>query len=102
IAHLTLVRLKPLHFPVPPKEEERELVRRAYIALEAVKRLETALADLVRQHGDLERATLAKAFRGQLVPQDPNDDPAEAILARLREANGTTNGANPERRKKSA
>ncbi len=29
-------------------------------------------------------ATLAKAFRGELVPQDPNDEPASAILARLR------------------
>jgi|GEM_PF-7085890 len=29
-------------------------------------------------------ATLAKAFRGELVPQDPNDEPASALLARLR------------------
>lgn len=31
----------------------------------------------------LEQATLAKAFRGELVPQDPNDEPAEAMLKRL-------------------
>jgi type I restriction enzyme S subunit len=30
-----------------------------------------------------ERAILAKAFRGELVPQDPNDEPAEQMLARL-------------------
>jgi type I restriction enzyme S subunit len=29
---------------------------------------------------------LAKVFRGELVPQDPNDEPAEAMLARLKSA----------------
>jgi len=28
---------------------------------------------------------LAKAFRGELVPQDPNDEPAEKLLERIRE-----------------
>jgi type I restriction enzyme, S subunit len=32
----------------------------------------------------LEQATLAKAFRGALVPQDPNDEPAAALLERIR------------------
>jgi type I restriction enzyme S subunit len=30
---------------------------------------------------------LAKAFRGKLVPQDPNDEPASALLARIALAN---------------
>ena len=29
-------------------------------------------------------ATLAKAFRGELVPQDPNDEPASVLFDRLR------------------
>jgi type I restriction enzyme S subunit len=32
----------------------------------------------------LKQATLAKAFRGELVPQDPNDEPAAALLERIR------------------
>jgi type I restriction enzyme S subunit len=32
----------------------------------------------------LTSALLAKAFRGELVPQDPNDEPAAALLARVR------------------
>ncbi|MGL5080105.1 MAG: hypothetical protein ACRC8A_01325 [Microcoleaceae cyanobacterium] len=31
----------------------------------------------------LEQATLAKAFRGELVPQDPNDEPAAVLLERI-------------------
>lgn len=45
-------------------------------------------------------ATLAKAFRGELVPQDPTDEPATALLARIhaaRDAAGASAG--PRRRK---
>ena len=37
---------------------------------------------------DIERLTLAKAFRGELVPQDPNDEPASVLLERIRAARG--------------
>ena len=33
---------------------------------------------------DLDQSILAKAFRGELVPQDPNDEPASALLERIR------------------
>jgi len=33
----------------------------------------------------LTQSLLAKAFRGELVPQDPNDEPAEALLRRIRQ-----------------
>jgi type I restriction enzyme S subunit len=35
----------------------------------------------------LDRSIQGKAFRGELVPQDPNDEPAEAVLAHLRQEN---------------
>ena len=33
----------------------------------------------------LAQSVLAKAFRGELVPQDPDDEPAEKLLQRIRE-----------------
>jgi type I restriction enzyme S subunit len=32
----------------------------------------------------LERAILTRAFRGELVPQDPADEPAAVLLDRIR------------------
>jgi type I restriction enzyme S subunit len=89
IAHLTSERLKPLQFPVPPLEEQRLVVSRARRALAHANALVMRHRDVRRRQTDLEASLLAKAFRGALVPQNPNDEPAEAMLARLRGANGT-------------
>ena len=45
-------------------------------------------------------ALLAKAFRGELVPQDPNDEPADALLARLRGGVAKGEGRARERRQR--
>jgi type I restriction enzyme S subunit len=42
-----------------------------------------AHASAVSEVNHLDQSILAKAFRGELVPQDPNDDPAETLLARI-------------------
>ena len=34
---------------------------------------------------DLDQSILSKAFKGELVPQDPNDEPASELLARIRD-----------------
>jgi len=45
-----------------------------------------ATAAAARQRLDrLDQAVLARAFRGELVPQDPDDEPAPALLMRVRE-----------------
>ncbi len=44
-------------------------------------------------------AILERAFRGELVPQDPADEPAEALLARIRAAREATPVREGRRRK---
>lgn len=48
------------------------------------------------QYSALDQSILAKAFRGELVPQDPNDEPALELLARIK-AERTATGT-PSRR----
>ena len=47
-------------------------------------------AQLQQQVVTLNQSILAKAFRGELVPQDPSDEPASALLDRIRAARETT------------
>jgi type I restriction enzyme S subunit len=49
---------------------------------------------LIERH---KQAILAKAFRGELVHQDPNNEPAAAVLGRIRAAR--ENGVQPKRRR---
>lgn len=68
---------------LPPLPEQIEIVRRVEILFAFADRLEARLATARRQVGQLTPSLLAKAFRGELVPQDPADEPASGLLKRL-------------------
>ena len=57
--------------------------------------LELRLAQARGQVAKLTPSLLARAFAGKLVPQDPNDEPASELLARIRgeKTNQTQRGA---------
>lgn len=84
IAHLSAGRFSSVEFPVPPLDEQREIATRAKALLEFADRLEARLATAANAANRLTPAVLAKAFRGELVPQDPADEPAAVMLQRLR------------------
>ena len=52
--------------------------------LSAIDALRAAIERAQRRSGSLRRAVLERAFRGELVPQDPSDEPASALLERIR------------------
>lgn len=86
IAHLGAGRFGNVEFPLPPLEEQTEIVRRVEALFAYADRLETRYATARAQVERLTPALLAKAFRGELVEQDPNDEPASELLARLQAA----------------
>jgi type I restriction enzyme S subunit len=69
---------------VPTLEEQAEIVRRVEALFTLNDRLEARYRNACAQVERLTPALLAKAFRGELVPQDPNDEPASALLERIR------------------
>lgn len=69
---------------LPPLEEQSEIVRRVESLFAYADRLEVRYAAARAQFKRLTPALLAKAFRGELVPQDPNDKPASVLLERIR------------------
>lgn len=80
--------LKSLRLSVPPLEEQTEIVRRVDTLFAFADRLEVRLKAAEAVAGRLTPALLAKAFRGELVPQDPDDEPASELLRRLQAASG--------------
>lgn len=49
----------------------------------AIDALRAAIERAQRRSASLRRAVLERAFRGELVPQDPSDEPASALLERI-------------------
>lgn len=75
--------VRALQIPLPILDEQQEIVRRIETLFAFADRLEARLATARAATDRLTPALLAKAFRGELVPQDPNDEPAAELLKRL-------------------
>lgn len=82
VQRLNVEHVRQLAIPVPPLDEASEIVSSIHRKL--LPNLRRATSDLQDRVASLDRAILAKAFRGELVPQDPTDEPADVMLARLR------------------
>jgi type I restriction enzyme, S subunit len=76
--------LRALPVRVPSLIEQSEIVRRVDQLFVLADRLQRRYNDTVTRVEQLTPSVLAKAFRGELVPQDPNDEPAGEMLGRIR------------------
>jgi len=83
IAHMAAGRFKKVEFPVPPMDEQREIVQEVRRQLSLLSAFESELRIALRRSDTLRAAILAAAFRAELVPQDPSDEPATKLLARI-------------------
>jgi type I restriction enzyme S subunit len=86
ILHLTADRMFAWPVPFAPLIEQREIVRRLDAAFAAIEQLTTKATSTFTRLDEAEKAVLSKGFRGELVPQDPADEPASALLERIRAA----------------
>lgn len=69
--------------PVCPIEEQAEIVRIIEGLLERANKVEKQYLDAKARLDRLTQSILAKAFRGELVAQDPNDEAADKLLERI-------------------
>lgn len=83
-AKLTQQALNALPIAVPSNIEMSEIVRRVEILFACADQIAAKYQAARVQLDRLTPALLAKAFRGELVPQDPNDEPASELLMRIK------------------
>ncbi len=81
---LTQKALAQIGIALPPPEVRKEIVRRIESAFAKIDKLAAEAKRALALTDRLDEAILAKAFRGELVPQDPNDEPASVLLERIK------------------
>lgn len=95
---INLGQLKEISFELPSLDEQDEIVRRSSALFDLADALERHL-EAAREY--VERATsssLAKAFRGELIPQNPSDEPAAELLGKIKAERSTAAAERPRKR----
>lgn len=86
-SNINAQKLGAFNVPFCPLLEQQEIVRRVEALFKIADRIEERYQKAKAHIDKLTRSHLAKAFRGELVPQDPNDEPASLSLNRIRQEN---------------
>ncbi len=81
---ISLGHLRALKFDLPSLQEQAEIVQRIKTAFAWLERISTDHAGASKLLPKLDAAVLDKAFRGELVPQDPDDESARELLERIK------------------
>ena len=88
IVHISGDKLGTILLPVPPLAEQERIVariREAELVIKNYALMATALQKLQDSFPEaLKKSILQEAVQGKLVPQDPSDEPVEALLERIR------------------
>ncbi|MBD2096716.1 restriction endonuclease subunit S [Trichocoleus sp. FACHB-591] len=80
----TCQRVREIPFVLVPLREQKEIVACIENLLRSIETIKQQFLITSNQIDCLNQSILAKAFRGELVEQDPNDEPASVLLERIR------------------
>ncbi len=81
---LSVGKVKAIIFPLPPVAEQTRIVQEVSRLLSISDELESVIDAAIIRAERLRQSILKEAFAGRLVPQDPADEPASDLLARIR------------------
>ena len=89
IVHISTDKLGSIPIPLPPLAEQKRIVAKIEELLPKVEKYGKAQEKLNKLNEELperlKKSILQEAIEGRLVPQDPNDEPASVLLAKIRE-----------------
>ena len=84
ITRITLNMLASRLIPVPPQNEQQRISVKSRGQIDLISSIESDKGNIVRMVFQAKSKILDLAIRGQLVPQDPDDEPASVLLERIR------------------
>lgn len=82
--NINIAILNKVAVPIPPEKERLKIEYTLSHSLRHANNVENKYMELFAGLEKLDQSILAKAFRGELVPQDPNDEPASELLKRIK------------------
>jgi len=82
--NMYLHHVKAMPFPLAPISDQKRIVARITEIFSLIDIVEAKAKESKGKVDSIDQAILAKAFRGELVPQDPNDEPASVLLKRMK------------------
>jgi type I restriction enzyme S subunit len=91
---LSLEQIKAVAIALPPESEQHVIINRVKELSVLADHIEKRLAEAWVRVNKLDQSILARAFRGELVSQDPNDEPAAILLGRIRVGNNANRKGN--------
>jgi type I restriction enzyme S subunit len=81
---LSVSKVSDIPVPLPPLAEQRRIVAEVERRLSVIQQAEAAVEASLQRAERLRQSILKRAFAGELVPQDPDDEPASVLLERIR------------------
>jgi type I restriction enzyme S subunit len=76
--------LSSIVFPIPSFTEQKKIIEEVERLFSVTNQLEKTIDSNLKRAEKLRQSILKQAFQGKLVPQDPNDEPAEKLLERIK------------------
>lgn len=98
-ANVNGTKLAAMPVPLPTLPEQLRIVSEVERHLSIIHQTELMLEASLKRIQGLRQSILNRAFSGQLVPQDPEDEPASALLERIREEHAVAEVAKPKRKR---
>lgn len=99
-SNISLSQCREFVFPIPTADEQYQILSKVEHLLALADKLEAQYTKAKNLLDKLPHSILAKAFRGELVEQDPDDEPAVVLLQRIKaekEAATKRNGGNSKK-----
>lgn len=90
--NINLEILGQIAIPLPPLAEQHQIVAEVERRLSVIGKLDDLAEVSLKRSEHVRRSTLVRAFEGKLVPALPGDEPANALLERLRIRKGKAVG----------